>query len=100
MQSTRELSKKKLRRKSKVTKSMCQMLVDLTRNPVRDQHYNTQIEFHNLPVKARQLQRKLKEHTNARRFKIAFVKKQVSEKNTEERVAFGEEHVGKTIKDY
>jgi hypothetical protein len=100
MRSTRGLSKKKLGRKSKVTKSMCQMLVDPTRNPVRDQHYNTQIEFHNLPVKARQLQRKLKEHTNARRFKMAFVEKQVSEKNTEERVAFGEEHVGKTIEDY
>jgi hypothetical protein len=49
----RGLSKKKLGRKSKVTKSMCQMLVDPTRNPVRDQHYNAQIEFHNLPVKAR-----------------------------------------------
>jgi hypothetical protein len=46
------------------------------------------------------LQRKLKEHTNARRFKIAFVEKQVSKKNTEERVAFGEEHVSKTIEDY
>ncbi|KAL5322950.1 hypothetical protein ACEPPN_007475 [Leptodophora sp. 'Broadleaf-Isolate-01'] len=76
------------------------MLVDPTRNPVRDQHYDAQIEYHNLPVKQRQLQRKLKEHVKARRFKMAFVKKQVSEKNKEERVTYGEEHVGKTIEDF
>jgi hypothetical protein len=46
------------------------------------------------------LQRKLKELVNARRFKIAFVKKEVSEKNREERVTFGKEHVSKTIKDF
>jgi hypothetical protein len=79
---------------------MAQMLVDPTRNPVRDQHYDAQIEYHNLPVKQRQLQRKLKELVNARRFKMAFVEKEVSEKNREERVTFGKEHVSKTIEDF
>jgi hypothetical protein len=42
----------------------------------------------------------LKELVNARRFKIAFVKKEVLEKNKEERVTFRKEHVSKTIKDF
>ena len=99
LRSTRKVSKK-LGRKSKVTKAMAQMLVDPSRNPVRDQHYDAQIEYHNLPVKQRQLQRKLKELVKARRFKMAFVKKQVSAKNKEERVAYGTEHIGKTIEDF
>jgi transposase len=74
-----------LGRPSKVTKSMCQMLVDPERNPVRDQLYEAQIEFHGIPVKKRQLQRKLKEHTNGgQRYKCAFVKKTISDKNKNE----------------
>ena len=99
LRSTRKVSKK-LGRKSKVTKAMCQMLVDPTRNPVRDQHYEAQIEYHNLPIKRRQLQRKLKELVHAQRFKMAFVKKQVSAVNKEERVAYGTQHKGKTIEDF
>lgn len=99
LRSTRKVSKK-LGRKSKVTKAMCQMLVDPTRNPVRDQHYEAQIEYHNLPIKRRQLQRKLKELVHAQRFKMAFVKKQVSAANKEERVAYGTQHKGKTIEDF
>jgi hypothetical protein len=77
------------------------MLVDPKRNPVRDQLYEAQIEYHNLPVQTRQLQRKLKEHTrNAKRYKMAFVKKQVSAKNKEERVAYGKQHQGKTIEEH
>ncbi|KAH7370668.1 hypothetical protein BKA65DRAFT_488999 [Rhexocercosporidium sp. MPI-PUGE-AT-0058] len=100
MRTTRGVSKK-LGRRSKVTRAMCQMLIDPKRNPVRDQLYEAQIEYFNLPVKRRQLSRKLKEHTNGgRRYKMAFVKKQVSEKNREERVAYGERHLGKTIHDF
>jgi transposase len=63
---TRKLSNK-LGQKSKVTKAMCQMLVDPIRNPFRDQVYDAQITEHNIPVGVRQLRRKLKEHThNAR----------------------------------
>ena len=52
MRTTRDVSKK-LRRKLKVTRAMCQMLVDLTRNLVRDQLYKAQIKYYNLPVKKR-----------------------------------------------
>lgn len=81
MRSTRKVSQK-LGRQSKVTKKMAQMLVNPKLNPVRDQLYEAQIEYHQLPVKKRQLQRKLKEFTRGgRRYKMAFVKKQVSDKN-------------------
>jgi lipid II:glycine glycyltransferase (peptidoglycan interpeptide bridge formation enzyme) len=77
------------------------MLVDPKRNPVRDQLYGAQIEYHNLPVQTRQLQRKLREHTrNAKRYKIAFVEKQVSAKNKEERAEYRKEHLGKTIEEH
>jgi hypothetical protein len=98
--STRNRSTK-LGRPSKVTKSMCKMLVDPAQNPVRDQLYEAQIEYHSLPVKKRQLQRKLKEHTNGgQRYKCAFVKKVVSDKNRKERAEYGEEHIDKSIEDF
>src|ERR1700712_1514810 len=60
---------------------MCRMLVDPKQNPVRNQLYEAQIEYHKLPFQKRQLQRKLCEHTNGgRRYKMAFVKKRVSDK--------------------
>ncbi|KAG9236379.1 hypothetical protein BJ875DRAFT_230041 [Amylocarpus encephaloides] len=74
LRTTRGTSKK-LGRRSKVTTAICKMLVN-PQNPVRDQLYEAQIAYHNLPVQKRQLQRKLKEHTQgARRYKMAFVKK-------------------------
>ena len=36
--------------KSKVTKEMYQVLVSLTRNPVRKEPYKAQIVYHNLPI--------------------------------------------------
>jgi hypothetical protein len=60
--STRGRSQK-ARRKSKVIKSMCLMFVSLSRNPVRKAPYEAQIKHYNLPVKRRQLRRKLKEYT-------------------------------------
>jgi hypothetical protein len=36
------------------------MLVSPSRNPVRDQLYEAQIEYHRLPIKKRQLQTRLK----------------------------------------
>jgi hypothetical protein len=50
MRNTHKVSKK-LKRKSKIIKVIAQMLVNLIQNPVRDQHYNTQIKYHNLPIK-------------------------------------------------
>jgi hypothetical protein len=70
------------------------MLVSPSRNPVRKQPYEAQIAFHNLPIKKRQLQRKLKEHTNGgQRYKCACIKKVISQKNREERSNYGDTHV-------
>ena len=44
---TRKLSDK-LRMKSEVTKSICKMFVDPKQNPVRDQLYEAQIQFHDI----------------------------------------------------
>ncbi|KAE9366382.1 hypothetical protein N431DRAFT_438767, partial [Stipitochalara longipes BDJ] len=97
---TRKKSKK-LGRRSKITKSLCKKLVDPARNPVRNRPYEQQIAFHNIPCKKRQLQNKLKEHTNGGQiYKCAFVKKEISAKNKDERVSYGEEHEYKTIDDF
>jgi transposase len=62
------------------------MLVSPSRNPVRKTPYETQIKYHNLPVKRRQLRQKLKKYTKGgQRYKYAFVKKKISDKNLEKR---------------
>jgi hypothetical protein len=77
------------------------MLVDPARNPVRNQPYNAQIGFHNIPVQRRQLRHKLAEHTNGGQiYKCAFVKKTTSEKNRDERVIYGKEHQDKPMEDF
>jgi DDE superfamily endonuclease len=91
----------KLGRQSKVTKSVCKMLVSPSQNPVRDQPYDAQIAFHNIPVQRRQLQRKLKEHTNCGQiYKCAFVKKEISATNKRERVLYRQEHKDKPVEDF
>src|SRR4051812_35961394 len=95
------LAKKKTRqrssvlgRQSKVTKSMCKMLVSPSQNPVRKQPYEAQIEYHNIPIGKRQLQRKIKEHTKrGGRYLCAFIKKVISTKNREERGTYGSKHL-------
>lgn len=97
---TRKLSDR-LGRGSGISKETCQMLVSPSRNPVRDQDYDAQIAHHNLPVKRRQLQRKLKEHTNGgQRYKQAYVQKKISQKNRGERIHYGVEHQNKTINEF
>jgi hypothetical protein len=77
------------------------MLVSPSRNPVRDQLYEAQIEFHHLPIKAHQLKTRLKQATKGgRRFKQAYVKKKISARNKELRVKYGEEHKDKTVDDF
>ncbi len=45
--------------------------------------------------------KKLREHTNGGRiYKAAFVKKEISEKNKDERVSYGEEYKDKTVDDF
>jgi len=83
-----------LGRKSKITKNICKMLCSPSRNPVRIQQFEAQIEYHNLPVGKRQLQRELKEYTKkGERYKYGFVKKVISAKNRGERGTYGLDHV-------
>ena len=80
--------------KSKISKATCKMLVSPSRNPVRKQPLDAQIAFHNLPIKTRQLQRKLKEHTKGGgKYLYAFVKKEISKENRGERAQYGDDHV-------
>ena len=83
-----------LGRNSKVTKSMCKTLVSPTKNPVRKQPYEAQIQYHKLPVKKRQLQYKLKEYTKGGgRYLCAFVEKVISNKNKQNREKYGNNHI-------
>ena len=73
---------------------MCKILCSPTRNPVRKQPYEAQIEYHNLPVQKRQLQRKLKEYSKkGGRYVCAFVKKVISVKNKADREKYGSDHL-------
>jgi transposase len=88
----------KLGQRSKVTKSMCKMLVDPVKNPVRKAQYEAQIQYHNLPVQQHQLRRKLKEYTNrGQKYKCAFVKKVPSGKNMDERQDYSAKHEAKPL---
>jgi len=80
---------------------MCKALVSPSKNPVRNHPLDAQIAYHNIPVQRRQLTRKLKEHTKGGQiYKCAFVKKEVSSANRDERVAYGREHKDKSIEDF
>ncbi len=83
-----------LGRNSKVSKAECKLLVSPTRNPVRKQPLDAQIAYHGIKVKKRQLQRKLKEHTNGGgRYQCAFIEKVISKKNRQERATYGADHI-------
>ena len=76
---------------------MCKALVSLS-NPVRKQPYDTQIAYHKLPVKRRQLQRKIKEHTKGGGWYLcAYIEKVISDNNHAERAAYGDKHIYKPL---
>ena len=77
---TRKLSNH-LEKPSYVSDETCKKLVSPSRNPVRDQLYEAQIAHHDLPVKKRQLQNRLRQATKgARRYKQAYIQKKISAK--------------------
>jgi hypothetical protein len=77
------------------------MLVSPSRNPVRDQLFEAQIQHHNLNVSTRTLQRSLKRDTNGgQRYKQAYIQKKLSKKNRELRVNYGQEHQDKSIDNF
>jgi hypothetical protein len=70
---TRKLSDK-LGRRPTISAEICKMLVSPSKNKVRDQQYEVQLEYHKIQASARTLQRKLKACTNgAQRYKMAYV---------------------------
>ena len=70
-------------------KSIYKKLVDPARNPVHRQALKAQIAYHGIPCKKRQLQYKLREHINGGQiYKYMFVKKEISSKNKDNRVAY------------
>jgi hypothetical protein len=89
-----------LGRKPTFTAEKAKMLVD-PKNPVRDQTYEAQAEYHHLMVGPRTIQRGLKKYTNkGGRYKRAYVKKELSEKNKRIRTKYGIEHKEKTIEEF
>jgi hypothetical protein len=97
---TRRLSQK-VGSQSKVSKEICQILISPSRNPVRNQAYEAQIEYHNIKVQPRQLRRMLQRYTNqARRYKCAYIQKKISLANRQKRYKYGQDHQGKTIDNF
>ena len=77
------------------------MLVSPSRNPVRDQLYDAQIEHHDIKVKPRQLVRRiLAETKDAQRYKQAYTRKILSQKNRDDRVTYGQTHKHKSVEEF
>lgn len=77
------------------------MLCSPSRNPVREQHLDAQINYHKLPIKSRQLTRRLAQCTKkGRKYKMAYVKKKFTQKTRDARVAYGKEDQDRTIDDF
>lgn len=93
----RRTGKQRSGRPPKVTNPQLDQLLDRS-NPVRDQHYECQIQHFNLDCSKRTLQRALQPR-QARRYRKA-VARAISDKNQGERVQYGKEHKGKTIEDF
>jgi transposase len=69
-------------------------------NPVRNQHYEHQIQHFKLPCSTRTLQGTLQNRTNhARRYKSVRIK-QLSNSNKKKRKEYGQEHQNKTINEF
>jgi hypothetical protein len=88
----------KLGRRSQVSAETCKMLVSPSRNPIRTQTYEAQIEYYNIPIKKCALCTQFAKYTNGgQKYKMAFVKKKVSKKNTSNRTIYGKKHYWETV---
>jgi hypothetical protein len=86
---TRKLSNK-LGEPEHATKEEIQAIISPSRNPVRDQCLEAQINFLQINLKPRQVRNRLKKDTNGGGiYKAAFVGKELSQKNIEERIKYG-----------
>jgi hypothetical protein len=94
---TRKLSTR-LGRPRKIEKATSQLLVDPNRNFVRTQTIEAQLNVHGINASVRTTQRSLLRDTNqGRKYKQAYVKKKLSQVNRDKRVAYGVEHMNKSI---
>jgi hypothetical protein len=76
------------------------MLVLPSRNPVRDQLLEAQIEYHGIDIHRRQLSTRIAQDTNGgQMYKAAYIKSDYSEDNIAQRLKHGETWVGKTVQD-
>ena len=97
---TRPLSNK-LGRREKLSPEIYKKLVSPSRNPVRNQLYEAQIQYYNLDITKRTLQYGLKRHTrNGARYKMPYVNKKLSPKNLKSRVAYGKRHMHKKVRGF
>ena len=70
-------------------------------NPVRNQAFEAQIEYHHFDISKRSLQRGLKVHTNqGQRYKQARVSKPISLQNRQKRVEYAKKHLYSIIENY
>ena len=68
---------------------------------MRDTGLEAQIEFHHIETNVRTVQRSLRENTNrGRKYKQAYVDKEVSQVNKDKRVEYGVVHQGKLIEEF
>ena len=95
----RRSGKHRSERPSKIAPETFNKLLDPTQNRYRDQAYEVQIDKHNLKTSTHTLQRSLKQHTGARRFKKRKVKL-LSDQNKMARVEFAKKHENKTVQDF
>lgn len=97
---TRPLSES-LGQPKKLSYEACQALLSPSKNPVRDQPYEVQIEHHSLNVHPDTLRRSLADYTQkAGLYKQAYVKKQIPASTYPQRVQHCTEYKDKTIDDF
>jgi hypothetical protein len=95
---TRPQSKKPLGKIPTANKAVYKMLVDPVCNPKQTQSLSTQLAFHDIDVKPRALQKALKKYTkNRRKYKQAYIGKEISKANKILRKEHGEEYKDKPI---
>ena len=77
------------------------MLVSPSRNPVRNQLYDAQIAYYNLPIKTRAFQAGIKRYIiGGQRYKQAFIKKKISKANRQKLIEYGQKWRHAIVEDH
>jgi len=87
--------------RSRVSKETLKILISPSRNPVRNQLLEAQIEYYNIKVGPRQLKRRFGQDTKgAQRFKMAYTQSILSWANLDKRVAYSEKYIDEDIQSF